>query len=174
MFNFSSNFSIFLGGAVDADSNPARGSTLSVYLPTTELELPFQLGQTQQELAGTETILIIDDEEEIVEMLEQLLEMKGYPVIKARTGQRGIDIAQNYNDIIHLAILDMGMPGLSGAETLPSLVETRPDTQSIICSGYGIDAESQSLLCAGATAILHKPIKATNLLGEIRRIIDSK
>ena len=83
-----------------------------------------------------------------------MLNRLGYTFLSANSGKDGVRIAREYSGEIHLAFLDMGMPDMSGPETFPLLMESRPDLKVIICSGYELDSASQALLDSGALAFL--------------------
>jgi len=153
------------------DSKPGEGATFRVYLPATTREMPPLPDPLEQKLDGSETILVIDDEEKIVEIAEKILKLNGYTVLKARHGEEGVTIARNFEGEIHLIILDMRMPVLSGPEAFPKLMEARPDARIILCSGYALDSESQAMLDAGAVAYIKKPFRLNTLLSEVKRAL---
>ncbi len=161
-------------GGIYVDSQPGEGATFSVYLPVTTLEIPHPPDQMENSLGGSETVLLIDDEERILDVVEKILHLKGYAVLKARNGEEGIAMAQGFEGDIHVILLDMRMPVLSGPEAFPMLREARPDAKIILCSGYAIDSESQALLDAGAVAYIKKPFRLKKLLSEVRGALNLK
>lgn len=122
---------------------------------------------------GTETILIIDDEPAVVNVIKRIVEHLGYKTLAARDGREAVQIARTFEGEIHLAILDMMMPVMNGPEAFPLLREARPQMKIIIISAFGLDASSQSLLDAGASAFIPKPFRIAHLAGEIRRALDA-
>jgi CheY-like chemotaxis protein len=121
---------------------------------------------------GSETILLIDDEELVLNVTRKLLERFGYRILVAHHGREAIRIAQTYPGEIHLAILDLGMPIMGGAEAFRPLRQVRPQLKVIICSGYELDGAAQALIDAGASAFIQKPYR-TEVIGPlIRRVLD--
>jgi DNA-binding NtrC family response regulator len=127
----------------------------------------------RREIGTIETILLIDDEEEILDVLDKILTIEGYSTIKARNGQEGVTAAQDHPGEIHAVILDLKMPILNGPKAFPMLKKVRPNAKVIICTGHNIDAEIQSLLDAGAESFIKKPFMPGLLIDEIRKAIDS-
>ena len=117
------------------------------------------------------TVLVVDDQENIRVVIRILLDSLGYHVLTAPNGKEAIDVASHFKGEIHLAILDINMPVMGGAETFPILKEIRPDMKVIICSG---DIEANALtrfLQAGADAVLHKPFGILALKRKIQKIM---
>jgi CheY-like chemotaxis protein len=122
---------------------------------------------------GIETVLLIDDEEEILDVLDKILTIEGYSTIKAKNGQEGVTAAQDHPGEIHAVILDLKMPILNGPKAFPMLKRIRPDLKVLICTGQNLDAEIQSLLDAGAESFIKKPFMPNHLLEELRNALDS-
>ena len=161
-------------GGIYVESKPGEGATFSVYLPATTRDMPKSPDQADRILGGSETVLLIDDEERILEITEKILQLNGYTVIKARNGEEGVTTARDFEGEIHLIILDMRMPVLSGPEAFPLLLDARPDTKIILCSGYALDSESQGMLDAGAVAYIKKPFRLNTLLREVKSALTVK
>ena len=132
-----------------------------------------QRGSSGAVPGGTETILIIDDEPAVVNVIKRIVEHLGYKTLAARDGREAVQIARTFEGEIHLAILDMMMPVMNGPEAFPLLREARPQMKIIIISAFGLDASSQSLLDAGASAFIPKPFRLAQLAGEIRGALDA-
>jgi len=160
-------------GYISAYSEVGTGTAFKVYLPATESEAPPEQKPEITTPSGNETILVIDDEAVVLNTAMNILESFGYHVLLAVNGQEAVDIVQNFDGEIHLALLDMGMPILGGAETFPLIKKARPDIKVIICSGYELDAAAQALLDAGADAFVQKPFRMEKLAREIRKIFDN-
>ena len=159
-------------GCISVDSEPGRGTTFKVYLPATEASVPAAPKPESTVPTGTETILVIDDEEIVLELTEKTLERLGYRVLCARNGEEAVKLAQNFDGDIHLALLDMGMPVMGGAEAYPLLMEARPQLKVLICSGYELDKSSQGLLDAGADGFIQKPFRVYALAQMLRDVLD--
>lgn len=122
---------------------------------------------------GTETILIVDDEPAVVNVIKRMIEPLGYTTLSAPNGREAVELAKTYEGEIHLAILDMTMPVMDGAKAFPLLREARPEMKIIVISAYGLDRSSQALLDAGASAFIPKPFRRAELAAGIRRALDA-
>jgi DNA-binding NtrC family response regulator len=118
-----------------------------------------------------QTILVVEDEEMVLGLLDEMLKIWGYQPLLAGNGEEAVNIAKTYTGEIHLALLDMGMPIMSGAAAYPLLKQARPDMKIILCSGYELDETAQSVLAAGASAFIQKPFEMDALAAEIRRTL---
>jgi hypothetical protein len=161
------------GGLVTVSSEVGRGSTFTVYLPTVEGEQP-ALRKPAAKIAaadGQEMVLVIDDEPVVLQVTREILERLGYRVLCAHDGQEGVEIAQSFPEEIHVAVLDMGMPVMGGAQAYPLLMKARPNLKVLISSGYELDPAAQALLDAGASAFIQKPFRAHVLATTIRKAL---
>lgn len=161
------------GGHVLVDSTEGAGSMFTVLLPAVETPAPADRPAVDKPAEGSETILVADDEAMFVDVMREVIEGMGYTLLSAANGKEAIDIAEQHNGDIDLAILDLGMPIMDGPATFRALREFRPRLKVVICSGYGIDTTSQQLLDEGAFSFLQKPILPQDLLAEIRRVLDA-
>jgi PAS domain S-box-containing protein len=160
-------------GHISVNSKPGHGTTFEVLLPAYDASVQESPKLKTEVATGTETILIIDDEDTMLVITQKILEKYGYKVLTARNGEEAVEKAQTHEGELHLAILDMGMPIMDGSDTYPRLIEARPDIKVIICSGYDLDESSQAMLDAGASAFIKKPFLMNTLGHEIRRALDS-
>jgi signal transduction histidine kinase len=161
------------GGHLSIVSQQGQGTSVQIYLPATEVVAK---KPPQPEIAiptGSETILVIDDDEMVLSVTRQLLERLGYQTLMARNGKEAVDIARTYAGTINLALLDMSMPIMNGSEAYPRLMQARPEMKVILCSGYDLDTTAQALLNAGASAFLNKPCRLEVLASEIRKALDA-
>jgi PAS domain S-box-containing protein len=162
------------GGNIYVDSIPGKGTTFNIYLPASKATPEVPAKNILKQLEGTETILLVDDEELILKTTKRIIEYFGYTVLVARNGLEALDIACSHEGDIHLCILDMAMPVLDGADTYPRLKALSPDMKVIILSGYELDATAQALLDAGADGFLEKPVSGKVLVGKIREALEPK
>jgi|SRR5579871_426896 len=132
-------------GAILVSSEPGRGSTFTVFFPAAERKPErSQAAAPSAPRQGSGVVLVIDDERVVREAAKQSLERNGYNVLVAHEGVAAIDIVRRYPGKIDLAVLDLSMPGMSGAETLPELRKIRPDVKVLVSSGYS-EAEAMAL-----------------------------
>ncbi|MBI4542776.1 MAG: response regulator, partial [Gemmatimonadetes bacterium] len=163
------------GGGIVVESAPGAGTRLDAYLPA--LDVPETAALATEAPAavprGTETILVIDDEQDLRDAMSRILRYLGYTVVEAENGRVGLERFDEIGDRVSLVVLDVVMPEMSGVETFRQLRARRPGLPVLVCSGYSAPEDIQVLLDLGATAFLPKPFDAIELGGEVRRILDS-
>lgn len=162
------------GGHIRIESKQNNGTTCFIYLPAVESEsmTPAQR-PTATAVIGTETVLVVDDHKTLLKLTSMMLARHGYEVLAANGGQEAVDTVHNFEGTIHLALLDLGMPGMGGAKTFPLLKQARPGLKVLLFSGYDLDATVQALLDAGANGFLKKPVSSRILAEEIRKVLDN-
>jgi PAS domain S-box-containing protein len=162
------------GGYIDADSKKGHGTTFSIYLPASEREFPKPPGTAEPFVRGTETILLVDDEEVILEVGQELFEVMGYRVLLARDGKEAVEVYRKNQDEIDIVLLDMVMPTMGGGEAYDRMKEINPDIKVLLSSGYSIDGEATEILERGCNGFIQKPFRMNQLAGKIREILDKK
>jgi CheY-like chemotaxis protein len=162
------------GGYIDADSKKGHGTTFSIYLPASEREFPKPPGTAEPFVRGTETILLVDDEEVILEVGQELFEAMGYRVLLARDGKEAVEVYRKNQDEIDIVLLDMVMPTMGGGEAYDRMKEINPDIKVLLSSGYSIDGEATEILERGCNGFIQKPFRMNQLAGKIREILDKK
>ena len=155
-------------GYIWAESEQGRGATFTVLLPAAEAEIGKPRRPEITDLAGTETVLIIDESEMVLDTAKITLENLGYRVLLARTRRDAVRIAGEYKESIHLALVDVAALAPDGFDAVPLLRKARPDMKVILCSGYEPDGPTQALIDAGAEKLLKKPFAPHDLAYEIR------
>jgi CheY-like chemotaxis protein len=123
-------------------------------------------------LTGTETILLVDDEHEVLDVGEKLLKQMGYKVLVSSNGKEAVDVYAENKDEVDLVILDMIMPDLGGGETYDRMKETDPDVKVLLSSGYSIDGQASEILHRGCNGFIHKPFGMKELSRELREVVD--
>ncbi len=124
--------------------------------------------------SGTETILLVDDEESILEVIEKALTLAGYKVLLAQGGEAALEIYKKNPSRIDLVVLDMIMPGMNGGMVFDRLREMDPRLNVILSSGYSIDAEASHILARGCNGFIQKPFGIKELSQKIREVMDKK
>jgi two-component system cell cycle sensor histidine kinase/response regulator CckA len=167
------------GGAIDAVSEPGKGSTFYIYLPATAKDLPEEEILSEKILKGDETILFVDDEEMIADVTRRMLENMGYKVFTARGGKEALELVEKackdeHSGVPrpHLVILDLIMPEMSGSETFARLRKISADTKILLSSGYSLSAEARKLMQQGCDGFIQKPFTMKALSSKIREILD--
>lgn len=154
------------GGTVAVSSEPAVGTSLRIYLPATRRLLP-DGGARTTDLAGKETVLIVDDEELILTLGQTVLSAFGYRVLTATSGARALQILQEATSPVELVITDMVMPGMSGRELIEKIRPLSPGTRILSSSGYVRPPQSDDSL------YLQKPFTSQQLLVKVRQALDA-
>ena len=157
-------------GWVECESQPGAGTTFSVYLPVAEEQLASGKETPKEEIIprGTETLLVIEDEERVRLRLVSMLERYGYSALMGADGAEGLEVFRQERDRIDLVVLDLSLPRLSGQEVLPRLRELNPELPVIISTGFA----SHSAESLKVQALLKKPYRLVQALQTIRKVLD--
>jgi PAS domain S-box-containing protein len=161
------------GGHLTVESAPGRGAVFRAWVPRGDSVPERDAGDGDQAPTGDETVMVVDDDEPVREVLRRYLEELGYRTLIASNGAEALDIARTHEGEIHLTVLDMRMPVLDGANTFPILTHIRPETRVLICSGYELDSRAQELLDAGARAFVKKPVSMNDFARTVRNALDN-
>ncbi len=159
------------GGHISFSSKVGRGSTFRIYLPRVDgpvSAVPSPAGDPNPG-RGTETILLIEDEDGVRELLRKVLESAGYTVLTAARGEEAIRLGRQYGEIIHVVLSDMVMPGMSGLEAASGLASERPDIKVILMSGY-VDRAGKEDVPPGIP-FLSKPFSNEEVLSKLREVL---
>jgi PAS domain S-box-containing protein len=157
-------------GYINLYSEPDKGTRFNIYLPITKT-IPTEEIREIEDLTGSGTILIIDDEADIRELCMDMLEPFGYKVLTAASGSDGINIFRPMKDKISLVILDMIMPKMSGGEVFQVLKTINPEVKVLLCSGYSYNgfAGIDKLLKSGAKGFVQKPFTLQTIALAIKK-----
>jgi len=159
-------------GIIEIESEKGKGATFTIYLPVTEREVNKGTLPVSEIITGTETILLVDDEEAINDVCRALFESLGYRVLSAGSGKEAVDIyTQNQSDI-SLVLLDMIMPGMGGGETFNALKEINPAVKVILSSGYSLDGLAKEIMDRGCKAFIQKPFSLQELSKKAKGVLD--
>jgi len=120
---------------------------------------------------GTETVLLVDDEEIVVGVGKQMLEKLGYSVLIARSGQEAVDVYKNRPDDVDLVLLDMIMPGMEAGDTYDKLKSINPAIKVLLSSGYGLDQKAGDIIDRGCNGFIQKPFNMQILEDKIGEIL---
>jgi two-component system cell cycle sensor histidine kinase/response regulator CckA len=160
------------GGYVFVQSELGRGTVFTIYFPRVD-EPSEAHGATPVSLSaagGSETILLVEDEDSVRQLVRETLESRGYRVLEAENGNAGLAVAASHPDAIHLVITDVVMPGLSGHELVEQLRPVRPDIKVLYLSGYAQDAFPAGSSEAQKT-FLQKPFTLQSLARKVREVL---
>ncbi|HDP68166.1 MAG TPA: PAS domain S-box protein, partial [Candidatus Marinimicrobia bacterium] len=165
-------------GFVEVESEPAAGTTFRIYLPvpvtqeTLDATTAENGAATPTSASGSETILLIEDEESIIEMLTTIFRTQGYQVIVAMDGHTGVEKYKQSQNDIDLVISDMGLPRLTGEEVFYRIRRINPEARVIIASGFVDPDRKSELYKAGLTRFVQKPYFPMDILKVVREILD--
>lgn len=164
------------GGYIDVKSELGQGTTFSVYFPVMvkqEIKSKEKL-EDEQVLEGSETLLIVDDEDVFRDVLQEMLEGLGYKVLVAINGKEAIELyrsALKSNKRIDLVILDMNMPVMGGRETFDQMKRLNPDVKVLVATGLGRNVDVRAILDGGVIGFVYKPFSMAKLSKKIREIL---
>ncbi len=159
-------------GIIDVISEKGGGSTFIILLPASEKRPAEKKKDPNQVARGTETILLVDDEERVVEVNKALLEMIGYTVFTAYSGREAVEVYKSRGASIDLVVLDMIMPDMGGEATFKTLRKIDPEAKVMLSSGYALDGQAAEIMSLGCLGFLQKPFNLAELSDKIREILD--
>ncbi|MCE9532440.1 MAG: PAS domain S-box protein [Planctomycetes bacterium] len=163
------------GGCIHVYSEPDRGTTFKIYLPavTEQLSNPSDSNR-KLELNGTETILLVEDEDGVRKLAFTILQMYGYKVLSAENGSDALRIVQNHQETIDLLLTDVIMPNIGGPELAEKLRPRFPQIQILFMSGYTDDAVVRQGLLQAEVAFIQKPFTPLGLARKVRQVLDER
>jgi hypothetical protein len=163
------------GGCITVVSSPGSGAQFTVYLPPAPSDRPDAAGPHLKRVAqGSETILVVEDEELLRRLTCRLLQTSGYRVLQAANGAEALEVARAYEAPIHLLVTDVVMPGMSGATLAAQLLAARPEIKVLYVSGYASDLIARHGVADGSPSLLHKPFSRDALSSRVRELLDGR
>ncbi|MGE5844188.1 MAG: PAS domain S-box protein, partial [Syntrophaceae bacterium] len=160
-----------LGGTIGVSSTPGRGSTFDIYLPSVAARGKEPERPVEPIPRGTESVLFVDDEGHLVEVMGQVLSALGYRVTTVRESRNALRMFRENPDGFDLVITDMTMPDMTGAELAREILRLRPDTPIILCTGYSELIGEEEALKMGIRRFLMKPLFMGDVAREIRAVL---
>lgn len=161
------------GGYIWAYSEPRQGTTFKVYLPRVDGPAEALIAQKAERVfdRGTETILLVEDDNALRAVTSDLLRSVGYFVLEANDGDSAIEIAKQHGNSIDLVLTDMVMPGMSGSDLIVHLRRLEPKLATLFMSGYAGDLVGRASVVGPDTMVLHKPFTRKALLTKVREAL---
>ncbi|MDA8123868.1 MAG: response regulator [Deltaproteobacteria bacterium] len=161
-------------GFIIVDSAPGQGTTFRIYLPRhrDKAEQPWTPGPQKSTPRSQETLLVVEDEVEILHMAKRMLEKQGYQVLTAATPREAIRLAEGYAGEIHLLITDVVMPEMNGRELSKKILARYPNLKRLFMSGYTADVIAYQGILDDGVRFLQKPFSTQNLAAKVREALE--
>ena len=163
------------GGYVWVYSEPGRGTSFKIYLPRIEEEAYQPVKDRRPEskavLRGSETVLLVEDEDGVRQLAREYLEASGYTVMEAGDGRKALEMAERNAGPIHLLMTDVVMPGVSGRELAERIEKLRPGIKVLFMSGYTDQAVVHHGILEDDAVLLQKPFTLATLAEKLREIL---
>jgi len=162
-------------GIINVYSERGKGATFTIYLPASEKEVSITKKNGDDEIPkGTETVLLVDDEEIILDVGKDMLTALGYKVLLAGSGKEAVETYKKHKGNIELVILDMIMPRMDGGEVYDKMKEINSEVKVLLSSGYSIDREAEKILARGCDSFIQKPFDMKKLSRKIRGVLNKR
>jgi len=161
-------------GEIAVYSEPGQGTCIKIFFPVVAAEPGEDTPQSLRSrvLSGTETILLVEDEDAVRKLVRRTLEKQGYQVLVAASGTEALELAQSDPRRIHLVITDVVMPQMGGRQLADRLKALRPDIRVLLVSGYTESSVLRNGNLAEGEAFLQKPFTPHRLARQVRELLD--
>ena len=163
------------GSSITVHSEPGHGTTFKILLPRVETAEPVVVapGAVTHAVGGPETILVVEDEEDLRQVARRILEKGSYTVLEAGEGRMALQLSEQHNGPIHLLLTDVVMPRMSGCKLADLLRQARSDLRVLYMSGYAPDATLHEDVLQESSIFVQKPFTARELLGRVRQALSA-
>jgi two-component system, cell cycle sensor histidine kinase and response regulator CckA len=160
------------GGTIAVESAPGRGTSFEISFPTAPADLEPDGVEIAASDGGTETVLVVEDEPDVRELVRRMLELEGYAVVTAASGAEALRLFEQGGPI-DVLVTDIVMPGLSGRDLAMELRSRAPGLRIVLMSGFAEDAGALDELLAGGAVFVEKPFTSRTLVTEVRSVLDA-
>jgi CheY-like chemotaxis protein len=164
------------GGAIGIYSEAGQGTTARIYLPRVDdaAVADREAGAANQHLDGVETILLVEDEARVRKLIVDILSGHGYRVLEATRGEEAVRLCRLHKSEIHLSVVDVVMPEMSGPDLVRTIAPLRPGMRVLYISGYTDEAIIHHGILRSGAAFLQKPFLPDALVRKVREVLDSR
>ncbi|MCY3023175.1 MAG: PAS domain S-box protein [Planctomycetota bacterium] len=161
------------GGNIGVYSEPGKGTSFKVYLPRVQ-ETPSRASRliAPMVLRGTETILLVEDDEQVRALAHEILESNGYTVLPAANGHEALSTCRDYGKPVHMLLSDMVMPGMGGTEVAARVRVLYPNVKVLFMSGYADNAVAATGMLESGAHFVQKPLAPSALARKVREVLD--
>ena len=159
------------GGFITLYSERGQGTTFNLYLPVSASGAVVDAALERKVIKGTETILIVDDEDIVLDVGVEVLKTLGYRVLAARSGPEAIEIYRQRAGEIDMVILDMIMPEMGGGRVFDAMKGINPSVKVLLASGYSLNGQASNILSRGCRGFIQKPFSIIDLSRKIREVL---
>ena len=160
------------GGSIEASSVPGSGTTLRILLPATDQPLLAEAPRAAAAMGGTETVMIVEDQDQLRGLVCRLLERRGYAVLAARDAAAALEQCARHGGPIHLLVTDVVLEGMNGRDLYDRLARERPATRVLYMSGYPRDILSGQGLLDAEADLVQKPFSLASFAQRVRQALD--
>ena len=161
-------------GYIEVESTIGQGTTFFIYLPASDRQPQEIREENQRVTSGSGTLLLVDDEQNVLTVTAQMLNRSGYTVIEAKSGREAIERYSRSKDDIDLVILDMVMPEMGGGDVFDRLKELNPGVKVLLASGYSLEGQAREIMKRGCDGFIQKPFSLSELIDRVKSILERK
>ena len=162
-------------GYVWVYSEPGKGTTFKVYFPKVAEDVTAgkEQAKVSDEISGSETVLIVEDNDALRKLAKNVLRKYGYEILEAENGEKALNVSETHEGPIHLLLTDVVMPRMSGTDLSEKLRSIRPETRVIYMSGYTADAIVRNGILRQNINFIEKPFSLESLAKKVRQVLDN-
>ncbi len=162
------------GGSIDASSSPGEGTTFRILFPATDARREEETSRSSAVAGGTETVLLVEDQDQLRNLVSRTLAARGYAVLSARDGTAALDLSARHPRPIHLLVTDVVLEGMNGRDLHEQVSRQRREIRVLFMSGYPRDMLSGQGLLSTEADLIQKPFSLTSLARRVREALDRR